>query len=95
MAESRGSESRVPVEARPPRLDRIERPERRERREHLPHRQAHLPRDPFFDLPYEPSAAADAQPSWEAAAKAAPARSGMSANIKPKKKVAALFKTAA
>ena len=95
MAESRGSESRGSVEARPPRLDRIERPERRERREHLPHRQAHLPRDPFFDLPYEPSAAADAQPSWEAAAKAAPARSGMSANIKPKKKVAALFKTAA
>ena len=95
MAESRGIEV-----ARPPRQDRAEqrpeqRPERRERREHLPHRQAHLPRDPFFDLPYEPSAAADAQPGWEAAAKSAPARSGVSANIKPKKKVAALFKTAA
>ena len=51
-------------------------------------------RDPFFDQPYESTAVADAQPAWEAAAKANPARSGMSANIKPKKKVAALFKTA-
>jgi len=50
-------------------------------------------RDPFFDQPYEPTVAPDAQPAWEAVAKAAPVRSGVSANIKPKKKVAALFKT--
>ncbi len=67
----------------------------RERREAPPHRQAAAPRDPFFDQPYESTAAPDAQPAWEAAAKAAPARSGVSANIKPKKKIAALFKISA
>jgi superfamily II DNA/RNA helicase len=72
-----------------------DRPERRERREYMPHRPPVAPRDPFFDQPYEAAVASDAQPAWEAAAKASPARSGMSANIKPKKKVAALFKTAA
>jgi len=70
-----------------------DRPERRERREYMPHRPPAAPRDPFFDLPYE-AVALDAQPAWEAAVKASPARSGVSANIKPKKKVAALFKTA-
>jgi ATP-dependent RNA helicase RhlE len=48
-------------------------------------------RDPFFDKPYEPSAAADAAPSWEAATR--PAVRSVSANIKPKRKVAALFKS--
>jgi ATP-dependent RNA helicase RhlE len=66
----------------------------RERREYTPHRPPAAARDPFFDQPYEATAAPEAQPAWEAAAKAAPARSGVSANIKPKKKVAALFKTA-
>lgn len=47
--------------------------------------------DPFFDKPYEPTVAADAQPSWEAAPKATTGRSAFSANIKPKKRVAALF----
>jgi superfamily II DNA/RNA helicase len=47
-------------------------------------------RDPFFDKPYEPSVAANAAPSWEAATRPA-ARSG-SSNIKSKRKVAALFK---
>ncbi len=70
-----------------------DRPERRERREYTPHRPPAAPRDPFFDQPYVASAASDAQPAWEAAAKANPARGGVSANIKPKKKVAALFKT--
>ncbi len=46
------------------------------------------PRDPFFDKPYE--APADAKPAWESTA-AAPVARGVSANIKPKKKVAALF----
>ena len=67
----------------------------RERREAPPHRRPAAPRDPFFDQPYESTAAPDAAPAWEAAAKAGPARSGMSANIKPKKKVAALFKISA
>ena len=66
--------------------------ERRERREYSPHRQGATSRDPFFDRPYEPSAQAPAQPSWEAAAKANTGRSAMSSNIKPRKKVAALFK---
>jgi len=48
-------------------------------------------RDPFFDKPYEPSIAADAAPSWEAAAR--PAARSISANIKSKRKVAALFKS--
>ncbi|NML85395.1 DEAD/DEAH box helicase [Polaromonas sp.] len=65
----------------------------RERREYTPHRQPVVSRDPFFDQPYEPSATADAQPAWEAAVKASSARGAVSANIKPKKKVAALFKT--
>jgi superfamily II DNA/RNA helicase len=45
------------------------------------------PKDPFFDKPYE-APASEAPPEWETAAK--PAR--VSANIKPKRKVAALFK---
>jgi ATP-dependent RNA helicase RhlE len=50
------------------------------------------PRDPFFDQPYQP-ATVSAAPTWEAAAKHATVR-GISANIKPKRKVAALFKAA-
>jgi ATP-dependent RNA helicase RhlE len=50
------------------------------------------PADPLFDKPYEPSAGADVQPAWEAS-KPAPAR-GLSPNIKTRKKVAALFKSA-
>ena len=48
------------------------------------------PRDPFFDKPYEPSVAPEAAPSWESAPRTG-ARS-ISANIKPKRRVAALFK---
>jgi ATP-dependent RNA helicase RhlE len=54
-------------------------------------RPAAAPRDPFFDQPYE-APAADAAPAWEATAKATTGRSSISANIKPKRKVAALFK---
>ena len=46
------------------------------------------PKDPFFDQPYE-APEREAAPSWESAQK--PAR--VSANIKPKRKVAALFKS--
>jgi hypothetical protein len=51
-------------------------------------------RDPFFDKPYEPSTASTAAPAWEAAPKsaaAAPARAGLSPNIRPKRKVASLL----
>ena len=54
-------------------------------------RPAPINRDPFFEKPYEPSAA-DASPSWEASVPKT-ARSSISANIKPKRKVAALFKS--
>ena len=73
-------------EAREPREPR----EGREPRDYRGFRPAAVSRDPFFAKPYEPSVS-DAAPAWEAAAKV-PARSGISANIKPKRKVAALFK---
>ena len=48
-------------------------------------------KDPFFDKPYEPSAVEQtAAPAWEATAR--PATRSISANIKHKVKVAALFK---
>ena len=65
----------------------------RERREARTYRQSAPPRDPFFDQPYQaPASPAEGTPGWEAAAKAQPSRSGISANIKHKRKVAALFK---
>lgn len=48
------------------------------------------PKDPFFDKPYEASAASGEPPAWEKAKSAAPAK-GLSSYIKPKKQVAALF----
>ncbi len=59
--------------------------------------------DPFFDKPYESApatasadgAAVAPTPAWEAAVKASPARAGKSANIRSKKRVAALFKAIA
>jgi len=46
--------------------------------------------DPFFDRPYEPSTTAT--PAWEAAAPAVSLSSrATSPNIKPKRRVAALF----
>ena len=91
----RGSDEGGSAELRAPRepTDRHERPERRERREYTPHRQPAASRDPFFDRPYEPGTPADSLPSWEASARANPSRGSVSANIKPKKKVAALFKS--
>jgi hypothetical protein len=50
-------------------------------------------RDPFFDKPYEATVVDHtAAPSWEATAR--PAARSISANIKHKVKVAALFKSA-
>jgi superfamily II DNA/RNA helicase len=65
------------------------RPERALRRDYS--RPAAAPRDPFFDKPYEASAAAEAAPAWDAPVARHGARS-ISANIKPKRRVAALFK---
>jgi ATP-dependent RNA helicase RhlE len=48
-----------------------------------------VPQDPFFDQPYE-APATDAAPAWESNGK--PAGNRISANIRPKRKVAALFK---
>ena len=57
-----------------------------------PARSAYVPpkivSDPFFDQPYEPSATVS-EAAWER--KAPPAPRGLSPNIKPKKRVAALF----
>ena len=64
------------------------RPERAPRRDFS--RPTPASRDPFFDRPYEAVPASAAPPSWEAAAK--PANRSISANIKPKRRVAALFK---
>jgi len=47
--------------------------------------------DPFFDQPYQaPAAPPEQPPAWEQQPR--PARAGLSANIKPKRKVAALFR---
>jgi ATP-dependent RNA helicase RhlE len=48
------------------------------------------PLDPLFSQPYEPSTT-DTAPAWEAKPTVAAARHGLSPNIKPKKRVAALF----
>ena len=69
--------------------------EAREPARDLPMRRLSVPAgDPFFDKPYE-APAADAPPTWETPGGAAPVRSTVSANIKTKRKVAALFKTTA
>ena len=64
----------------------FERPARREYS-----RPAPAPRDPFFDKPYESTAPSDTTPSWEQSVR--PANRNVSANIKHKAKVAALFKS--
>jgi ATP-dependent RNA helicase RhlE len=49
-------------------------------------------RDPFFDRPYEASSTSDAAPEWEKAVPATPVgRAALSANIRSKRKVAALL----
>jgi superfamily II DNA/RNA helicase len=56
-------------------------------------RPAQASKDPFFEKPYEaPTAEQASAASWEASAKSVASRPGLSANIKPKRKVAALFK---
>jgi len=49
-------------------------------------------RDPFFDRPYEASSSSSAAPEWEAAAPSVPVgRAALTANIRSKRKVAALL----
>jgi ATP-dependent RNA helicase RhlE len=64
------------------------------RRERAPLRDYARPppaaRDPFFDKPYEAPATVDAAPAWDATSRPT---NRISANIKPKRKVAALFKS--
>jgi superfamily II DNA/RNA helicase len=84
-----GREIREAREGRVGRSFREDRPERTDRR---PARAPRAPADPLFDKPYEPSLPADAQPAWESAQK--PTTSRVSPNIKTRKKVAALFKSA-
>ncbi len=76
---------------RPERGERTQRPERAER-SRGGFRPAPVSRDPFFEKPYEAPQGTDA-PGWEATAR--PARSSTSPNIKPRRKVAALFKAPA
>jgi ATP-dependent RNA helicase RhlE len=64
------------------------RPVRTERSERAP-RAPTRPVDPFFTQPYESAAPKEDQPSWESAPKT---NARVSANIKTKRKVAALFK---
>ena len=75
---------------RPPREDegRSRPPVRTERSERAPRAPAR-PLDPFFTQPYESAAPKEAAPNWESAPKT---NARVSANIKPKRKVAALFK---
>ncbi|WP_334135341.1 DEAD/DEAH box helicase [Tepidimonas sp.] len=47
--------------------------------------------DPLYDQPYEPSLPPDAKPQWEVQARASAPR-GLSAYIRPKRKVAALLR---
>ncbi len=75
----------VPDEPRGPRAVQAGRPSSAI---HRPAGAPRAPQDPIFDRPYE--APADAKPAWEAAA-GTPAPRAFSPNIKPKKKVAALF----
>ena len=49
------------------------------------------PSDPFFDQPYEAERQRRTPPAWERRAQPRRRRRGLSPNIKPKKKVAALL----
>ena len=88
-AESEGNGESSGRRAEPSRESQFSRQERAPRRDFS--RPAPAPRDPFFDKPYEAVAATDAAPAWEATVKQA--SRGISANIKPKRRVAALFKS--
>jgi superfamily II DNA/RNA helicase len=86
-------EPRAPA-ARPERVEAVASvPSERPPRDRAPrdsYRPRSAPSDPFFDKPYEPSGSGDA--SWDKATPApSPARSPLSPNIRPKKRVASLL----
>ena len=65
----------------------------REARAYAPRPLPGQPQDPFFDRPYE-AAAEQEPPAWEKTTRSAPqrtGRAGLSANIKPRRQVAALL----
>ena len=59
---------------------------------HEPSKSKKASLDPFFEKPYEASVGSDQLPSWERSVGKIKGKS-LSANIKPKRKVAALFKS--
>jgi ATP-dependent RNA helicase RhlE len=79
-------------ESRAIRESRESRAPREVRADQRPVRAPRPPADPLFDKPYEPSAASDAPPSWEVSQR--PAARTASPNIKTRRKVPALFKSA-
>ncbi|MEO5732860.1 MAG: DEAD/DEAH box helicase [Rubrivivax sp.] len=91
----RPSAAPSPSEADQParRDERSDRGDRGERAAEPPRRpQSQAARDPFFDKPYEPDSAAT--PSWDNVqnrSSTPPVRTGMSPNIRQKKKVASLL----
>ncbi|WP_300652758.1 DEAD/DEAH box helicase [Hydrogenophaga sp.] len=90
---SEGGEERR--ESRPPRDREVRSEPRGEGRPSPASRPVRAPRapaDPLFDKPYEPSSTGDTPPSWEAASR--PTARTLSPNIKSRKKVPALFKSA-
>ena len=94
--EPRPERTRRELSDQPPAVSRAE-PADGSRAVHAPHRGGSdgarkVPSDPFFDRPYEPSSTVP--PAWESApssATPASAARGLSPNIKPKRRVAALF----
>ncbi|MEY2994737.1 MAG: hypothetical protein RL357_1672 [Pseudomonadota bacterium] len=52
------------------------------------------PRDPFFDKPYEPSTPSETAPGWDSKNASSAKPRGLSANIKSKPKMPALFRAA-
>ena len=83
-----GAEEGAPPRAAPP--ERAPYGERAPRPQRGGFRPAQASRDPFFEQPYE-APAAEVKPTWEVPERAATGR--ISPNIKPKRKVAALFKS--
>ena len=88
--ESRPASHRLPGTRDVAREGQFARPDRPLRRDSA--RPAAAPRDPFFEKPYEPATAPEKAPSWEVSPTQRSGR-GLSANIKPTRKVAALFQT--
>jgi superfamily II DNA/RNA helicase len=79
-------------ESRAIRESRESRAPRETRADQRPVRAPRPPADPLFDKPYEPSTAGDALPSWEVSQR--PTARTASPNIKTRRKVPALFKSA-